>query len=360
MGLVSSIIKGGKSAISYGKRIAKVAPDALLGDTSEVIGNAMRHQKGSILTKGKAGFHALEKHVARQSKNGGFFTRVWKNLKSTPSSVAKGYKTAAATAKAAGKSGLWAGLKGGGKALAKKMPLIGAVLTIAIEAPNIVSAFKDGGFKSGMKELGGAGVELGCMAAGAAIGSAICPGAGTLIGGVIGGIAGMFVRGKTHSEKKAEEEALAQATNQYSKEDIQALMAYGFTQEEIQALQDSGYTIEQVEQAILAEMNQMQTETSKQQSNSRVQQQYYPQEQVAQQEVVQQPQTYDPTLAYNYNYQIPQTGINPFLYNNTTSNPFLNTTQGGKYTNDIFYQQLFGNYTNPYFNTGFTNQQYLC
>lgn len=345
MKLLSLLVKGGSKALGYGRRIAKVAPDALLGETSDVIGGAMRHTKGSLFTRGKAGFHALEKHVARQSKHGGFFTRVLKNLKSTPGAVAGGYKTAATAAKAAGKSGLWAGIKGGGKALLKKMPLIGAVLTVAIEAPNIIGAFKDGGFKAGMKELGGAGVELGCMAGGAAIGSAICPGIGTAIGAIVGSFVGMFARGKTHSEKKAEEEAAAQQQAQvveYSKDEVKVLKSYGLTDEEIAQVQSAGYSAQDVVNAIEEELKAQQ----------KTLEQEIKQTQTLQKTPV---QSYDPTQAYSYNNlnAVPQTGLNnPYaMYPNMTG-------VNDKYANDIYYKQLFG--TTPTVNPfdDYINNQY--
>ena len=374
MGFMSLLIKGGSKALSYGKRIAKVAPDALLGETSDVIGGAMRHTKGSLFTKGKAGFHALEKHVARQSKNGKFFTRVYKNLVNTPKAVAKGYSAAA-------KNGLWAGIKGGGKALLKKMPLIGAVLTVAYEAPNIIGAFKDGGFKAGMKEIGGAGVELGCIAAGAAIGSAICPGVGSAIGGIIGGFVGMFARGKSHSEKKAEEAAAQEPAQQvqYSEADIKTLKEYGFTDDEIQQLQAAGYTIEDINKAIEQELNAMEEATVPEQAPSQNSQQTQLQNdkqvqteephlaysQVQSNEPVQtydpiqayaQMQGYDPTQAYQYqNINTTQ----PLGFNNTYNQAYMNTNLGGKYANDIFYQKLFGSVSptiNPF--DSYINNQY--
>ena len=257
MSLVSLLTKG----VNYGKRIAKVAPDFLLGETSSTIGGAMRHTKGSLFTKGKAGFHALEKHVARQSKNGNFFARVWKNLKATPGAVSGGYKTAATAAKAAGKSGLLAGIKGGGKALLKKMPFIGSALLVAFEAPNIFRAFKDGGFGAGMKEVGGAAVELGGFAGGAAIGSAICPGIGTLVGGIIGGIVGSCVRGKTHTQKKEEAEAQKQAEAQAQEQAqyYQSMKSLGFNDEEIVQFYEAGYSVEDVTKAVEADKKQQQS-----------------------------------------------------------------------------------------------------
>jgi hypothetical protein len=343
MSIISLLAKGGSKALNYGKRIAKVAPDALLGETSDVIGGAMRHTKGSLFTKGKAGFHALEKHVARQSVNGNFFKRLCKSLGSTPSALKNGYKTASATAKAAGKGifgSAMAGVKGAGKAILKKMPVIGAVLTIGLEIPNIVRAFKDGGFKAGMKEVGGAGVELGCMAGGAAIGSAICPGIGTAIGAVVGGIVGMFARGKTHTEKKAQQEAeaLAQAEAEqvkYSKDDVKSLKECGLTEEEIAQLEAAGYPAETVHQAVAQELKAMEQEQAG--------------------NLYQEPvQAYDPTLAYAYNNlnTVPQTGFN------NVAGLYPNMAGQNKYANDIYYQQLFG--TTPTINpfNEYINNQY--
>ena len=253
MSLVSLLTKG----VNYGKRFAKVAPDFLLGETSNAIGGAMRHTKGSLFTRGKAGFHALETHVARQSKNGNFFARVWKNLKATPGAVSSGYKTAATAAKAAGKSGLWAGIKGGGKALLKKMPLIGSAMLVAFEAPNIFRAFKDGGLGAGLKETAGAAVELGGFAGGAAIGTAICPGIGTVIGGILGGIVGSFVRGKTHTQKKEEAEAQKQAEEQAQY--YQSMKSLGFSDEEIAQFYEAGFSVEDVVKAAKEEEQKQQT-----------------------------------------------------------------------------------------------------
>ena len=326
MGIMSLLVKGGSKALNYGKRIAKVAPDALLGETSDVIGGAMRHTKGSLFTKGKAGFHALEKHVARQSKNGNFFKRLCKSLGSTPNALKNGYKTASAAAKGAGKGILgstMAGVKGAGKAILKKMPVIGAVLTIGLEVPNIYRAFKDGGFKAGMKEIGGAGVELGFMAGGAAIGSAICPGIGTAIGAVVGGIVGMFARGKTHTEKKAEQEA-AQAEAQqvkYSQADIKTLKECGLTEDEIAQLEGAGYPAATVQEAIAQELKAIEKEQAQTQN------------------LYQDPiQTYDPTQAYAYNNlnTVPQTSFN------NIAGLYPNMVGQDKYANDIYYQQIFG------------------
>ena len=206
-----------RQALNYGRRALNVAPEFLLGDSSEVIGKAMKENTGNIFAKAKAGAKALEADVlAKQATQGGFFKRVLNNL--NPKIYANFAKEGATAAKIAGKNTIWGGIKGLGKGIAKKMPFIGAALTLVLEAPNIYTAFKEGGLGAGMKEVGGATVELGALAAGAAIGSAICPGIGTIIGSIIGGIGGSLLRGKTFSEKQAEalaqEEASQQVTSQ--------------------------------------------------------------------------------------------------------------------------------------------------
>lgn len=205
MGLISSICKLGSKAVQYGKRALKVAPDFLLGETSEVVGKGMRYTKGSIFQKAKGGALALEKHVARASKRGNFFKRLWKGITSTPALFKDNIKQFGA-------------VKGIFKTLSKKMPLIGSLLTIAFEIPNIVRAFSDGGIGAGMKEIFGAGIELGCISGGAAIGTAICPVVGTVVGGIVGSIVGMFVRGKTYTEKQEEQQQEEQAQDEQIQE----------------------------------------------------------------------------------------------------------------------------------------------
>lgn len=309
--------------MSYAVRGAKLLPEFLIGTGSEAFGAGMRAAgKGSsIWTKVKGGARALESDIAQKAVNGGFFKRTFKELISTPKAVFLGGKEGAVLAKAAGKSATKGALKGGLKAVAKRMPMIGAVLTVALEAPNIFKAFKEGGFKAGMKEVGGAGVELGCMAGGAAIGSAICPGIGTVVGGLIGGIVGMFARGKTYSDKKAEEEAQAQAQGavQYSAEEIQALRQVGLTDEEIALAQKNGYTIEDIEQ-LLQLQQQQETELNAQTQTK------YPQQ-------------------YNY---YPDTMYNPYNPYNTYNNPYYqyqSSAYNNPYYDDFMYQQVFGPYT---------------
>lgn len=208
MGLVSMIPK--TRVFNYAKRIANVAPEMMLGTGSDLIGEAARNTKGSLYTKAKAGFLALEQDVIAKQAQGGFFKRLFNNLKSTPKDIGKAAKEGFNAAKLAGKNSIWGGTKGFFKGISKKMPFIGAILTVAFELPNIWTATKEQGVGQGIKEVGKAGCRLAGGAVGAAIGSAICPGIGSLIGWIAGDWLTSKVVGKSYTEQKMDAEIQAQ------------------------------------------------------------------------------------------------------------------------------------------------------
>lgn len=224
MGIVSAITKVAKSAVkavskgvskvggsrvskgmSNVKRAVKAAPDFIFGDQAGTVSNAMKKASGSIFAKAKAGAKAAIRETERvAAKQGGnFFTRLFKNTKKIFTDIPKHFKLGKRAAAIAGKkAGLKAGLGGVFKGLAKKMPLIGSLVTIGLEVPNIWSAGKDEGFGTALKEAGKAVLRLG----GAAVGAV----AGTFLGGPMGGIAGFAagewlvgkLTGDTYSDKK--------------------------------------------------------------------------------------------------------------------------------------------------------------
>lgn len=217
-------------AFGYAKRVAKMAPDFALGTGGEAfeksLREAVRGVKGAdgkyvggtgyknFWTKLKDAFKASEAHnkTLIQSE-GGFFKAMKKNLLDIPSSISSAWKLGGETAKAAGKSGFWGSMKGAGKAIYSKMPLIGSVLFVAMEAPNIIKATLDGGIVDGAAEFVKAGTRATASMAGFCIGQALCP--IPIVGGIIGGMvadwAASKIVGKSYSEKKAEEqETLAQ------------------------------------------------------------------------------------------------------------------------------------------------------
>jgi len=345
MGIIGTLFRGAS-------RIVKVLPDFLLGTSAEAAGAGMRAAKGSIFTKAKAGFRALESDVAKQAaKDGNFFVRTGKNLFKTPSAIKNSAKAGARLAKMTGKSASAGALKGGFKAVAKKMPFIGAALTVLFEAPNIYKAFKEGGFKAGMKEIGGAGVELGCMAGGAAIGSAICPGIGTVVGGLIGGIAGMFVRGKTYSEKQAEAKTEGQGAVQYTDDEIAKLRQYGLSDEEIAYGMQNGYTVADIETLLAQQAQGVQqpTGTAAQQSTGSTD----VQTQIAELERQNEQLRKELASAQGSSQTTGYTSPNPYLM--SMYNPYAGTQN--TYTNDILYQQLFGTTTPSQTSTAQSQQQ---
>lgn len=176
----------------------------------------------------KVSKHAAKKAAANGLTGQGFYSNIGKNMKDAftyaerQSKVAKMSiwqtmkKQATSLIPDISKtwkntSGFFGKLKGVAKQFGKRMPLIGAVMTVAFELPNIISAFKDKGFIGGVAETAKSGARLGGFMAGMAIGQALIP--IPILGGIIGGMAGDWlvskVVGKSHSEQKAE--ALAEA-----------------------------------------------------------------------------------------------------------------------------------------------------
>lgn len=256
MGLLSAVTKIGSKAV----RAAKLMPEFLLGTGSDVVGKGMKMTKGSIWTKVKGGARALEKDIAKKSVQGGFFKRTFKAIISIPKDLIKNYKLANRAAKIAGKGALkktlGAGLKSLTKTIAKRMPLIGGIMTLAFDGPEIYKSFKNGGIGAGLKETAGVGAELGCMAAGAAIGS-IIPGVGTLIGGIAGSLIGMGVRHFCFNNDDVKNKDEAREPIQYSEEEKQQLRKIGIPDEEIEILQQNGVTMEEIAQMLEDQQNKV-------------------------------------------------------------------------------------------------------
>ncbi|MCM1010585.1 MAG: hypothetical protein NC390_06895 [Fusobacterium sp.] len=161
-------------------------------------------------TKFKDGFKAIEQHEAalRKAHGGSWLKTFWHQVKTIPEVIGNERKAGVAAAKTAGKSAFWGGFKGVGNGLMKRMPLIGGLIAVATQVPNIISAFtsKDGGVGAGLAELGKAAGKLGLETAGFMVGQALIP--IPFVGGIIGSIAagwlGEKILGKSFTEKQEE------------------------------------------------------------------------------------------------------------------------------------------------------------
>ncbi len=210
---------------TYGKAAAKAAPSIIFGNGASTFVNAANTALktstsaglgGTLWSAVKAGGKAVN---AGTVASGGFWKTITSTISKATSGAAKGWSLGSKAAKyaaASGKAGFFTKLaakvpllgKVGGafKGIAKAMPGIGNIAIAAMSIPTIVSAFKDEGLWGGVKEIAKEGTKLGAGAIGGAIGSAFGP-----IGSAVGWLAGTFIgglfTGKSHSEKKAEEEA---------------------------------------------------------------------------------------------------------------------------------------------------------
>ena len=84
------------------------------------------------------------------------------------------------------------------------MPLIGALLTVAVELPNIFKATKNEGLLTGAGETAKAAARLGLSTVCGAITQALIPVPflGGMIGFVAGDMLGRFIFGKSYTEKQ--------------------------------------------------------------------------------------------------------------------------------------------------------------
>lgn len=241
MGLFSAVAKIAKSAVkavsgssvssalSKAKRVVKAAPDFVFGTSSNVAVNAMKSTKGSIFTKVKAGAKAVVKDSEKASKVGGnFFKRLYNGVKTLPSALKQGTKAGARAAKIAGKSSVLGGVKGFFKAVGKKMPLIGSLVTVAFEIPNIWNAGKNEGLGTALKETGKAAVRLAGGAAGAVLGTFV----GGPVGGVLGYMAGEWLLGKLTGKSYTDKKDFLEECG-YKEEDINQLKAQGYSFDDI-------------------------------------------------------------------------------------------------------------------------------
>lgn len=198
---------------NYTKRLVKASPYIIFEDAAQGGAKAaaavtktadmtvVQYLKNMI----KAGGKGIEQSIATTKGAVGknFFKAAWKSIKEIPSVIGASVK--AETAAATGLGKIWAGTKGFFKGVGKKLPLIGNLMLVAFELPNIFKATREKGIGQGVAEVAKAGARL----TGASVLSAV----GTAVAGPIGGIAGFIIGdwltskivGKSYTEKQEQE-----------------------------------------------------------------------------------------------------------------------------------------------------------
>jgi len=234
-------------------RYTKAMPGFVLGTQAEYMGEVLRNSKKAQGWKnmhtqvGDAFIKGVEAHEAAVAKNGGFFKNMWKDLTSIFPDIKNNWKSAgwiADAKKASSLSKFWKQTKSVFGVLGKRMPLIGAVLTLAFELPNIIKATCKEGLLTGAGETGKTAVRLSTGAIGGAIGSALIPVPflGALVGYWAGDKIGQLIVGKSYSEKQAEKQEQAQTAQQEFKVDTSKIPFGGgpvINDEEFKKLQDT-------------------------------------------------------------------------------------------------------------------------
>ncbi len=227
----------GSKAFNYVKRGVQIAPDFVLGTANEKFTNALSNsfygtknaagtREGgkyfkNFWTQLKEATLETEKYNAKQRKlHGGFFKNMWHQTKTFPRKLKTGWIVGAKNAAKAGKTKWWGGLKGSLGAVGKRLPLLGGILAIAVELPNILSATKDKGIIGGVTETAKTTARVTSGMVGGAIGAALLspiPVVGPILGSIVGYMAGdglaSLVTGKSHTEKKMLAEEAQQPAN---------------------------------------------------------------------------------------------------------------------------------------------------
>lgn len=191
-----------KTCWNGAKSFAKVMPEIVLGTGTETIAEALKTTKGSIFAKSDAAWKAIK------DADTPFFKNLFNNLKDLYPSLKTSIADSAKAANAAGKSSFIGGIKGLGKGIQSKLPLIGSLALILMELPNIFTATKEKGIFQGGAEVVKATAKLTGASIGAAIGTAVIP--IPLVGSMIGWVAGEWLTGKivgkSYSDQIAEKE----------------------------------------------------------------------------------------------------------------------------------------------------------
>lgn len=188
---------------------AKQLGRSFWGDKNKNNGLHFRDAKRQFNTAFEKTLRANELNI---KNNGGFFKNMGNSFTSMFTDIGRFWKSGAKLANKTGKTGLkkfGIQMKGIGKVLGKRMPLLGTLMMVGMELPNILRATTNEGVLTGAGETGKAAAKIGISTLFGALGTAlcpVCPFAGAILGYTVGDFVGRFIMGKTYTEKK---EALA-------------------------------------------------------------------------------------------------------------------------------------------------------
>ncbi len=158
--------------------------------------------------KFKQAYQSVEAHEAaiRKANGNSYLKAFWHQFTTIPKVFQDEWRLGGEVAKRAGKSVAAGKARGVFKALMKRFPMIGGLLAVGFQLPNIISAFtsKDGGVATGLLETGKAAAKIGIDTAGFMIGQALIPIplVGGIIGSMVAGALGEAVLGKGFAEKQ--------------------------------------------------------------------------------------------------------------------------------------------------------------
>lgn len=180
------------------------------------ITKSIKNQRQILKASGKnsfTGFHKQVKDAFISAEKATSDKKIFQSLKDSLNGYRKDVKDLWTNPSLKGGKGLMSKIGGTFKGLWKRAPLIGTVLMVAFELPNIFKATKEGGLINGAAETGKSAVRIAAGVACGAIGTAILGPLGSIPGFIIGDLLGKLVVGKSYSEKKAaQEQKIAEMT----------------------------------------------------------------------------------------------------------------------------------------------------
>lgn len=212
-----------KYAFSDGaSKIGKARRATVASDTKSIWGKGNEFALKNAKKKIGVGWEALKNEASKTMNSN---KSIWSSIKSFGKSLIskpkQGIRVAEKLAQRAGKTaGFWAkaggALKGLGKVF-KKLPVIGTIIAIGCEIPDIYDAFSRGGAWEGTKQVLKSTAKIAGFAAGTALGAVVGGPVGALVGGLAGDMLVNWIVGGSYSENNPKTEDGEQETDETEK-----------------------------------------------------------------------------------------------------------------------------------------------